>query len=74
MTPSGVRTSLCPNEQAGRHCCGALRADKDVAVVLIGEMAYVLKPTVAAVVHGVGFPPRSELVEKVVKANVVVQV
>jgi predicted peroxiredoxin len=53
---------------------GALGADKEVAVALVGEAAYLLKEVVANAVHGVGFPPLSELIEKVVKGNVPVYV
>ena len=53
---------------------GALGAEKEVAIALVGEAAYLLKEAVANAVHGVGFPPLSELIEKVVKANVPVYV
>ena len=45
---------------------GALGAGKEVAIALVGEGAYLLKEAVANAVHGVGFPPLPELVEKVV--------
>lgn len=53
---------------------GALGADKEVAIALVGEGAYLLKEVVANAVHGVGFPPLSELIEKVIKGNVPVYV
>ena len=53
---------------------GALGADKEVGIVLIGEAAYLAKETIAKSVHGVGFPPLSELIEKVVEAKVPVYV
>ena len=53
---------------------GALGAGKEVAVALVGEGAYLLKESVAGAVHGVGFPPLAELIEKVVKGNVPVYV
>ena len=53
---------------------GALGAGKEVAIALVGEGAYLLKEVVANAVHGVGFPPLSELIEKVVKGNVPVYV
>ena len=53
---------------------GALGAGKEVAIALVGEGAYLLKEAVANAVHGVGFPPLPELVEKVVNANVPVYV
>ena len=53
---------------------GALGAEKEVAIALVGEAAYLLKEAVANAVHGVGLPPLSKLIEKVVKANVPVYV
>jgi len=53
---------------------GALGAGKEVAIALLGEGAYLLKESIANSVHGVGFPPLPELIEKVVKANVPVYV
>ena len=53
---------------------GALGADKEVSIALIGEAVYLAKEAVAKSVHGVGFPPLSELIEKVVEANVPVYV
>jgi predicted peroxiredoxin len=44
---------------------GALSADKEVAIALIGEGAYLAKEAVAKTVHGVGFPPLPELIDKV---------
>ena len=56
------------------NAVGARRAEKEVAIAPIGEAAYLLKEAVANAVHGVGFPPLSELIEKLVKANVPVYV
>ena len=53
---------------------GALGADKEVAIGLLGEGVYLAKEAVAKAVHGVGFPPLPELVDKVVKGNVRVYV
>ncbi|MEE8431670.1 MAG: DsrE family protein [Candidatus Desulfatibia sp.] len=53
---------------------GALGADKEVCIVLIGEAVYLAKDVIAKSVHGVGFPPLSELIETVVKGNVPVYV
>ena len=53
---------------------GALGAGKEVAIALLGEGAYLAKEAVAKTVHGVGFPPLPELIEKVVKAKVPVYV
>jgi predicted peroxiredoxin len=53
---------------------GALGADKEVAIVLIGEAAYLAKEEIAKSVHGVGFPPLPELIEQVVEGGVPVYV
>ena len=53
---------------------GALGADKDVAIALLGEAVYLAKETVANSVHGVGYPPLSELIKTVVEGNVPVYV
>jgi predicted peroxiredoxin len=53
---------------------GALGAGKEVAIALIGEAVYLVKEEIANSVHGVGFPPLSELIEKVVAGNVPVYV
>ena len=49
---------------------GAVGAGKEVSIALLGEAVYLAKEEVANSVHGVGFPPLSELIDKVVKANV----
>ena len=43
---------------------GAIGADKDVAIALVGEGVYLAKGAIAKTVHGVGFPPLPELIEK----------
>lgn len=53
---------------------GALGAGKEVTLALVGEGVYVAKEVVAKTIHGVGFPPLPELIEKVVKGNVPVYV
>lgn len=53
---------------------GALGAEKEAAVILVGEAAYLLKEVVANAVHGVGFPPLSDLIEKIMEGNVPVYV
>ena len=53
---------------------GAIAAGKEVGLVLLGDGAYLAKSAVAKSVHGVGFPPLPELIEKVIKANVPVYV
>jgi predicted peroxiredoxin len=53
---------------------GALGAGKEVTLALLGEGVYVAKEVIAKTIHGVGFPPLPELIEKVVKGNVPVYV
>lgn len=53
---------------------GAIGAGQEVALALIGEGAYLAKEAIAKSVHGVGFPPLPELIEKVVQAKVPVYV
>jgi len=53
---------------------GALSAGKEVGIALLGEAAYLAKSTVAKSVQGVGFPPLSGLIEKVVQGKVPVYV
>ncbi len=53
---------------------GALGAEKEVCIVLIGEAAYLAKDAIAKSVHGVGFPPLPELIDTVVKGTVPVYV
>ncbi len=53
---------------------GALGADKEVGIVLIGEGVYLAKETIAKSVHGVGLPPLPELIDQVVEGDVPVYV
>ena len=53
---------------------GALGAGKEVTIALLGEAVYVAKEAVAKTIHGVGFPPLPELIEKVVTGKVPVYV
>ena len=53
---------------------GALGAEKEVTLALLGEGVYATKEVIAKTIHGVGFPPLPELIEKVVKGNVRVYV
>lgn len=53
---------------------GALGAGKEVSIALLGEGAYLAKETVTKTIHGVGFPPLTDLIEKVVNGNVPVYV
>ena len=49
---------------------GAIGGGKEVTIGLIGEGVYLAKEAIAKTVHGVGFPPLPELIDKVVKGNV----
>ncbi len=53
---------------------GALGAGKEVTIALLGEGVYAAKEVIAKTIHGVGFPPLPELIEKVVNGNVPVYV
>ena len=53
---------------------GALSAGKEVAIALLGEAALLANPAVAKSVFGVGFPPMSELIPKVVQGKIPVYV
>ena len=53
---------------------GAIGAGQEVTIGLVGEAAYLAKEAVAKSVHGVGFQPLPELIEKVVQAKVPVYV
>ena len=44
--------------------------EKEVTISLVGEGVYLTKETIAKTVHGVGFPPLPDLIDKVVKVNV----
>jgi len=49
---------------------GALGGGKEVTIGLVGEAVYLAKEAVAKTVHGVGFPPLPELIDKVIKGKV----
>jgi len=53
---------------------GAIGSGKEVGLALLGEAAYLVKKEVAESVHGVGFPPLTELIEKVIKGSIPVYV
>ena len=53
---------------------GAVGAGKEVGIALLGEGVYLAKQGLAKSIHGVGFPPLPELIEKVIKAKVPVYV
>ena len=49
---------------------GAIGADKPCTIALVGEAASLAKEAIAKSIHGVGFPPLSELIPKVVQGKV----
>jgi predicted peroxiredoxin len=49
---------------------GAIGGDKECTVALVGDAVSMAKDAIAKSIHGVGFPPLPELIDKVVKANV----
>lgn len=53
---------------------GAIGAGKEVGIALLGEAVYLAKEVIAKTVHGVGFPPLPELIDKVVEGKVAVYV
>lgn len=53
---------------------GAIGAGKEVTIGLVGEAVYLAKEAVAKAVHGVGFQPLPELIEKVVQAKIPVYI
>jgi predicted peroxiredoxin len=44
---------------------GAIGADKPCSIALVGEAVSLLKEAVAKNIHGVGFPPLTELLAKI---------
>lgn len=53
---------------------GALGAGKEVTIALVGEGVYLAKEAIAKSVHGVGFAPLPELIDKVVQGKIPVYV
>jgi predicted peroxiredoxin len=49
---------------------GAIGGGKEVTIALVGEAVYLAKSAIAKTVHGVGFTPMPELIEKIVAGNV----
>jgi len=49
---------------------GAMGAEKPCTIALVGEAVSLVKEAVAKNIHGVGFPPLSELIAKVIQAKV----
>lgn len=53
---------------------GAKTAGIDVRIGLIGEAAYLMKDEIAKTVHGVGFPPFSELLQQTIEQEIPIYV
>jgi uncharacterized protein involved in oxidation of intracellular sulfur len=53
---------------------GALEAGHEAEIVLFGEATYLVREGVSDEIHGVGFPPLSELFSKVLEHGVPVYV
>lgn len=53
---------------------GAKTAGIDVRIGLLGEAVYLMKDEIAKTVHGIGFPPLPELLEKVRAAGIPIHV
>ena len=53
---------------------GAMGADRECTIALVGEAVSLIKEVVAKNIHGVGFPPLPELVAKIVQAKTPVYV
>jgi predicted peroxiredoxin len=49
---------------------GAVGAEKECTIVLLGEAVTMVKEAIAKAIHGVGFPPLTELIAKVVQAKI----
>jgi predicted peroxiredoxin len=53
---------------------GAIDAGHEPEIALLGEATYLVRPGVAEAIHGVGFPPLTELLSKVTDHGVPVYV
>lgn len=53
---------------------GALDAGKEVGITLVADGAYLTKDKILKTIHGVGFPPLSELIGRVVEGQVPIYV
>ena len=49
---------------------GAMGAEKECTIALVGEAVTMVKEAVAKGIHGVGFPPLTDLIPKVVQAKI----
>ncbi len=53
---------------------GAKTAGIEVQIALLGEATYLMKDEIAKTVHGVGFPPLTDLLEKTIAAEIPIHV
>ena len=53
---------------------GALAAETEVSIALLGDAAYLAKTAVAQSVQGVGFPPLAQVLVKLLEASVPIYV
>jgi len=49
---------------------GAMGADKECTIALLGEAVTMVKEAVVKSIHGVGFPPLTELIAKITQAKI----
>jgi len=49
---------------------GAIGAEKECTVALVGEAVSLVKDAIAKGIHGVGFPPLTELLPRVLQARI----
>ena len=67
-------TSFGSDDPTRATATGAIEAGHEAEIVLLGEATYLVRPGVADAVHGVGFPPLTELISKVREHGVPVYV
>ena len=53
---------------------GAKKSGIEVRISLLGEAVYLMKDEIAKTVHGVGFPPLTEFLEKTIAAEIPIHV
>lgn len=53
---------------------GAIGADRECAIALVGEGVSLVKEAIAKGIHGVGFSPLTELIPRILQARIPVYV
>jgi len=53
---------------------GAIETDKEAAIALIADGAFLAKPEIAKNIHGVAAPPLPDLISKIVEAKIPVYI